>query len=373
MSQFQPLRPKKNDASENRSGRPLSMTPTPNITRMLSEEPETTLLHAVAQTDLLERPVFQSVPEQRHAQHTPLPTSFPVASQMPGDVQAPPRYLPVPVNKTNIQPRTTNDLGSSNNRYVSISFPISHHPISLVSENGLTVQKQNRSLVIPGTRKRSGPTAVPGPHDRHMRSRSRHLLVIFATLGIFLIVMLSFTPLEQSNGSILAGFLQPKHVVQSSVDVMSRGNISDSNGSFSNSGGIDYGYTTDQYIAMARADARKYGISPDLYQRQIQQESHFDPNAISWVGAIGIAQFMPATAKSFGFDPSDPVAALDGGARLMSSLNNSFNGDYAKALAGYNAGSGAVDVAVSNCGAAWLSCTDPQTQAYVYIIMGQSS
>ena len=121
---------------------------------------------------------------------------------------------------------------------------------------------------------------------------------------------------------------------------------------------------------MARADAEEYGISPDLYQRQIQQESHFDPNAVSWVGAVGIAQFMPATAASLGFDPSDPVAALKGGARLMSSLSDSFGGDYAKALAAYNAGSGAVDVAVSNCGASWLSCMDPQAEAYVYIIMG---
>jgi hypothetical protein len=283
------------------------------------------------------------------------------------------RYLPVPVNNTNV-PAPVSNMGSqewSNNRYVSISFPISNNPMSIVPASASTIQKQSRSLVIPGSRNRERATDELSLHGRHLRSHLRHALVIIATLGTFLIIMLSLTPLEQSNGSILTGFIQPKDVSQNNLNIISRnGSVSDTNGSFSSTGGVDYGYTTDQYIAMARADAEEYGISPDLYQRQIQQESHFDPNAVSWVGAVGIAQFMPATAASLGFDPSDPVAALKGGARLMSSLSDSFGGDYAKALAAYNAGSGAVDVAVSNCGASWLSCMDPQAEAYVYIIMG---
>jgi hypothetical protein len=371
MSQFQPLRPTKNDASGNRSGRPLFVRPTPNITRVLPMEPETAPLNVVAQTSTQGKPSTQGLPWQQNAPHTPLPPTFPTSPLVPGEAKSNIRYLPVPVNNTNVQVRNTNAQGWSNDRHVSISFPMSNNPVSIAPGSALSVQNQNRSLVIPGTRKRVRSTAEPSSHAGHLRSHFRHSLVILATLGTFLIIMLSFTPLEQSNGSILAAFMQPKEVAQSNLNVISRnGSVSDSNGLFSNAGGIDYGYTTDQYIAMARADAEKYGISPDLYQRQIQQESHFDPNAVSWVGAIGIAQFMPATAQSLGFDPSDPVAALDGGARLMSSLSNSFGGDYSKALAAYNAGSGAVDIAVSNCGASWLSCMDPQAEAYVYIIMG---
>ena len=178
--------------------------------------------------------------------------------------------------------------------------------------------------------------------------------------------MFSLTPLGQENGSLLTGFIQSKNVAQSNLSMMARDEGSDATGS----NGTDYGYTTDQYIAMARADAVKYNISPDYYQRQIQQESHFDPNAVSWVGAIGIAQFMPDTAAAMHFDPHDPVAALDNGAQLMGTLNSTFSGDYAKALAAYNTGPANVNNAVDSCGASWLYCLDPQTQSYVYIIMG---
>jgi soluble lytic murein transglycosylase-like protein len=56
-------------------------------------------------------------------------------------------------------------------------------------------------------------------------------------------------------------------------------------------------HTTSQpvspYIAIARQDAIEAGISPDLFVRQINRESGFDPQALSPAGAQGIAQFMP--------------------------------------------------------------------------------
>src|SRR5215467_14378047 len=69
----------------------------------------------------------------------------------------------------------------------------------------------------------------------------------------------------------------------------------------------------------ARQAANRAGIDPDIFLRQIQQESGFNPGARSPAGAIGIAQFMPDTARGLGIDPTDPYAALDAAARLDAS------------------------------------------------------
>jgi len=124
------------------------------------------------------------------------------------------------------------------------------------------------------------------------------------------------------------------------------------------------------YVAIAQEDATLAGIDPNIYVRQINQESGFNPNAISPAGAIGIAQFMPATAAGLGVDPHDPNASLRAAALLMSRLLANYQGDYAKALAAYNAGGGAVQSAVSRCGTNWLSCVPNETQRYVAVILG---
>jgi soluble lytic murein transglycosylase-like protein len=74
----------------------------------------------------------------------------------------------------------------------------------------------------------------------------------------------------------------------------------------------------------ARKAARRHGLNPDIFERQINQESGFAPDVISGrrkssAGAQGIAQFMPATARGMGVNPLNPTQALDGAARLMSS------------------------------------------------------
>ena len=127
---------------------------------------------------------------------------------------------------------------------------------------------------------------------------------------------------------------------------------------------------TSSYVALARADALQADIDPDIYVRQINQESGFNPNAVSPAGAIGIAQFMPATAAGLGIDPHDPNASLRAAALMMSRLLVDSQGDYRQALAAYNAGSGAVQAAISRCGARWLSCVPQETQHYVAAIVG---
>jgi hypothetical protein len=126
----------------------------------------------------------------------------------------------------------------------------------------------------------------------------------------------------------------------------------------------------NDYVRMARQAASNAGISPDAFQRQIQQESGFNPNAGSPAGAEGIAQFMPGTAASMGVNAYDPSSALPGAARLMAGLASQFGGDYAKALAAYNAGPGAVQSAVAQGGGNWLAHMPAETQQYVATIMG---
>jgi soluble lytic murein transglycosylase-like protein len=119
------------------------------------------------------------------------------------------------------------------------------------------------------------------------------------------------------------------------------------------------------YIDLARQDAVDVGIDPDRFQRQINMESGFQTDRTSPVGAIGIAQIMPETAKGLGIDPHNPEASLKAAAHLMAAHLQRYHGDYAKALAAYNAGSGTVGKAVAKGGANWKQYMPRETQQYI--------
>jgi murein DD-endopeptidase MepM/ murein hydrolase activator NlpD len=95
-------------------------------------------------------------------------------------------------------------------------------------------------------------------------------------------------------------------------------------------------------IDQARQAAINAGIDPEIFTRQIQQESNFNPNAKSPAGALGIAQFMPATAQGLGIDPMNAAQSLVGAAQEDARRLQQYGGDWAKTLASYNAGPGAV-------------------------------
>lgn len=95
------------------------------------------------------------------------------------------------------------------------------------------------------------------------------------------------------------------------------------------------------YMPHAVAAARKHGVPEDLFLRLVQQESGWNPNARSHKGARGLAQLMPATAARLGVNPDDPVQNLEGGARYLRMMYNTF-GSWRLALAAYNAGPAAV-------------------------------
>lgn len=97
-----------------------------------------------------------------------------------------------------------------------------------------------------------------------------------------------------------------------------------------------------EYLQAAKEAARRHGVPEDLFLRLVQQESGWNPGAVSHKGATGLAQLMPATARLVGVDINNPRQNLDGGARYLRMMYDKF-GSWRLALAAYNAGPGAVE------------------------------
>jgi soluble lytic murein transglycosylase-like protein len=98
-----------------------------------------------------------------------------------------------------------------------------------------------------------------------------------------------------------------------------------------------------RYAAKIAELAARFDLSPSLLEALVWQESRWNENAVSPVGARGLAQLMPGTARYLGVNPADPFANLEGGARYLREQLDRFGGDLEKALAAYNAGPGRVE------------------------------
>ncbi|CAM2979060.1 Transglycosylase SLT domain-containing protein [Paracoccus aminovorans] len=123
-------------------------------------------------------------------------------------------------------------------------------------------------------------------------------------------------------------------------------------------------YVPDVCSVIERA-AGRHGLDPHFFARLLWKESLFEPGAISPVGAMGIAQFMPGTAEMVGLDdPFNPAKAIEASARYLRKLTDGF-GSVGMAAVAYNGGENRAARFIAQGGSLpW------ETQDYVQAITG---
>lgn len=100
----------------------------------------------------------------------------------------------------------------------------------------------------------------------------------------------------------------------------------------------------EQYDALIEREAQRQNLPPEIVHAVIRAESAYRATAISQAGAVGLMQLMPATARRFDVrNRVDAEQNVRGGTQYLRWLLDRFDGDLRLALAGYNAGEGAVE------------------------------
>ncbi len=134
-----------------------------------------------------------------------------------------------------------------------------------------------------------------------------------------------------------------------------------------------YGWRNASRAIAERVIGPGYGA---LFERQIDQESGFNPDVVygvrvSSAGAEGIAQLMPQYYPNV--NRTDPISGLTAGAETMRHYLNAWNGDVRRALASYNAGLGRVQSLVNAHGANWEAGLPAETRSYLTAILGDAA
>ena len=94
--------------------------------------------------------------------------------------------------------------------------------------------------------------------------------------------------------------------------------------------------------SMIKEAAARYQVDPRLVAAVAQTESGGNQEAVSPAGAVGVMQLMPETAAGLGVNPYDKRQNIEGGAKYLRQMMDTFGGDVQKAVAAYNAGPQAV-------------------------------
>ncbi len=182
-----------------------------------------------------------------------------------------------------------------------------------------------------------------------LRVMGSHLLGSLLMLNCFTVVYAGQTiyQLKDSNGTTL---LTNKKSRYNHMQVEKKTYYPDSNiHSYSNWGSSEsavlpsYSKNKNAFDDIIRQASQKYGVSEGLIKAVMHTESGFNVNARSPVGAQGLMQLMPATARRFNVtNPYDPYQNIMAGTKYLAWLMKRFNGNVRFALAGYNAGEGNV-------------------------------
>ena len=174
-----------------------------------------------------------------------------------------------------------------------------------------------------GERRHTASQGGARRHERRQGSRRRQIA------GAGLLAAAAFAGVKSYSPQNTSWRLQPPTQSESTVDVEEDFRLPQYNKE-----------ALEPYIQEAAA---KHGVNPDLVRAVVQTESQFNPLAVSPVGAKGLMQLMPNTAKAVGLeDPFDPRQNVLSGTKYLSMMLDRFNGNTALALAGYNAGPGNV-------------------------------
>ncbi|ENX36727.1 hypothetical protein F888_03298 [Acinetobacter courvalinii] len=187
-----------------------------------------------------------------------------------------------------------------------------------------------------------------------MNKTTYFFAVCLGTIGFFNVTASSYAgqtiyQFKDDNGTTL--LTNKKKAEYSHLKVVKATYYPDSNiHNYSNWGASEasvlpsYSRNKNAFDQLIRQAAQQHGISEGLIKAVMHTESGFNIKARSPVGAQGLMQLMPATARRFNVSNAyDPQQNIFGGAKYLSWLLKRFNGNTQLAIAAYNAGEGNVD------------------------------